>query len=382
MDKIKLLFVVQGFARAGAERYMYEIDSALDKKKYDVTILCLEIKSKFKQYYKDEHLKLGTKVVSMHSFLVTYTIFRRIKSKISKFLFNKKYVSNVDTKIFNNFLINYDLINWMGEYTYFHYLNDINNNKSLIFIMSGKFQNQQLYKDFDFDRHYNIVSCFNDNECSSEYSEFKSYTHSQIPLLLKIPFTEKKWVYKDSDTKKVAIFTRLSKYKPLDPFFYSFQLLLDKIPNCELHVFGNGDPEVEGMNRYLKNLGIEKKVFFRGHQENMIETIVNEHVDLSWFQGYNNDRPAGFAGLDVCTTGTPLLCWDFMDYPINSFNEVYPHYKSLTQFVNKSYEILTNGASAENLSLLQFNDVCLSRDIEKHIHLLENVFTHVLSLPK
>jgi hypothetical protein len=61
MAKIKLLFIVKGFSRAGAERYMFEIDGALDKEKYDVTILCLEKESKIKEqtipYYKDKHVE-------------------------------------------------------------------------------------------------------------------------------------------------------------------------------------------------------------------------------------------------------------------------------------------------------------------------------------
>jgi glycosyltransferase involved in cell wall biosynthesis len=193
-----------------------------------------------------------------------------------------------------------------------------------------------------------------------------------------MPFEQKPWKYINSEVKKIGIFTRLNRYKPLDPFFYSFQLLLDKLPNCELHIFGNGDPEKEGMTRYLKNLGITDKVFFRGHQSDIVETVLNEEIDLSWFQGYNNTKPAGYAGFDICTTGTPLVCWDFIEQPVDPFNEVYPHYKNLNQFVAKSYEILISEQSADRLSNLQFIDISEKRDSYKYIHYLDSIFEQIV----
>lgn len=379
MAKIKLLFVVKGFSRAGAERYMFEIDGALDKEKYDVTILCSEKESKISDktipYYKDKHIELKTKLVFIDSFLITYKPIRRITSKINKVLFKKEYESNIDTAVFNNYLSQFDVINWIGEYSYYTAISKENLAKSLIHIMSARFQNPDLYKNFNLDYPYHFVSAFHDREHQHEFEGFKAIKHCYFPLLLKIPFEQNPWKFVDSPIKKIGIFTRLDKYKPLDPFFYSFQLLLEKLPTCELHIFGGGDPEKEGMTRYVKNLGLSDSIFFRGHQENILETVVKEKINLSWFQGHNNNKPGGYAGFDICTTGTPLVCWDFIEKPVDPFNDAYPHYKSLTQFVTKSYEILTNEDSATKLSNLQFNDVSENRDVTKHIYVLENLFS-------
>ena len=382
MDKIKILFVVKGFARAGAERFVYEIDSALNKEKFEITILCLEKELKInsksaRQYYKNKHIELGSKILFIDPFLITYTITRRIISKIKKKYFKKKYEDYIEADLFNNYLLKYDVISWIGEYTLFKTLTKENLNKSLIHIMSARFQNPDLYKNFDFHHKYNFVSGFHESEHIHEFEEFKEINHYFLPLLLKIPFQQNPWYYINSDIKKIGIFTRLDKYKPLDPFFYSFQLLLEKLPNSELHIFGGGDPEKEGVTRYLKNLGITDSVFFRGHQENIIETVLNEKINLSWFQGHNNNKPAGYAGFDICSTGTPLVCWDFMEKPIDPFNEIYPHYKSTTQFVAKSYELLTNAASAEKLSLKQFNQISSERNSENHIRILEEIYAKI-----
>ncbi|RXR17759.1 glycosyltransferase family 1 protein [Flavobacterium amnicola] len=381
MNKVKVLFVVAEFFKGGAERLAYEMDCALDKNKYEIFILCIESKdnknSKWQRYYDQKHLELGTKIYYIDDFLakVKSDLFSRVYRKI----FKVKKTSNFKMEKLAAFLSSFDLIHWMGEYTFIPNLPESIVRKSLINSMSAKFQNPDLYKKFDFDYPYNFMSGFSENEFEFEYSQFKKINHWFFPLVLKIEKEQKDWTYIDSKVKKIGIFTRLDKYKPLDPFFYSFQLLLEKLPNTELHIFGTGDPEIEGVNHYLRNLELSEKVFFRGHQEDIVKTVLAEHIDLSWFQGYNNDRPAGYAGFDICSTGLPLLCWDFFEKPITSENKIYPHYKNLTKFVDRSVKILTDAEQANELSTLQFEDVVQNRDVKKIIVVLDNVYKDVLA---
>ena len=74
MPKIKVLFVVAGFYRAGAERFAYEIDKCLNKEKFDISIFCLEksndINPMWKvRYYEKLHEKLGTKIIYADKFI-------------------------------------------------------------------------------------------------------------------------------------------------------------------------------------------------------------------------------------------------------------------------------------------------------------------------
>lgn len=380
MNKLKILLVVYDFFPAGAERFAYEIDRALDRKKYEVTILCLKNKVTNDElwsepYYYDKHLELGSTVLFFDRFRPSSFIGFKIYRRLKKILFGAK-LKDFNYKLVD-FMDSFDVIHWLGEYTYLHQLPPTIHEKSIICVMSAKFQNPNIYSKFDFNLKYKLMSAFEANEYKLEFAAFKNYEHWFVPLLLKVPYDINKWCFRNSQVKKIGIFTRLNIYKPLDPFFYSFHLLLEEIPNCELHIFGNGNPEKEGMTRYLKNLNIENKVFFRGHQKSIVDTLINEHIDLSWFQGYNNNRPAGYAGFDVCSTGTPLICWDFIEKPNNPFNEVYPHYKNLKQFVDKSIEILTDENSATKLSKSQFNDIVENRDVEKNIFLVENAYDAV-----
>ncbi|MBF4517592.1 hypothetical protein IRZ71_14605 [Flavobacterium sp. ANB] len=382
MNKLNVLFVVGALHKAGAERFAYEIDLALNKEKFKTSILCLQQEQHTSatwssRYYEDKHKAIGTNILYIDAFLESHktTRLERIFHKLTKRKFKKakeKYKSNLIS-----YLNEFDVIHWMGEYTFIHQVPTAIKKKSLIHSMCAKFQVPALYDEYDFEYPYQFISGFHNEEIKFEYSQFKNISHTYFPLALKMHQNENKWKYVSSETKKIGIFTRLDKNKPLDPFFYAFHLLLDTIPNCELHVFGNGDPKAEGMIAYLDRLGIVDKVIFRGHQEDIVVTATTEHLDLSWFQGYNNRTPAGFAGLDICLTGTPLVCWDFYSKPLDFFNGVYPHFKNLNQFVNFSSAILNNKNDAEELSNAQFQDVLQNRDMDKLIPEVEELYVKI-----
>ncbi|ATL43859.1 hypothetical protein OZ664_14150 [Elizabethkingia sp. HX WHF] len=380
MSKIKVLFVVAGFYRAGAERFAYEIDKALDKEKFELTIFCLERQNKMSplwkdRYYENLHRELGTKIKYADQYFphksteVIYRLRQYLNLHPEKISYWKRGL--------NDFMDQFDVIHWMGEYIYINTIADKIREKSLIHMMTARFQKRDLYDSFDHHSFYNFCTPFKDAELKYELEQFKDYHSVFVPLILEINKNKKKWEFRTSSIKKIGIFTRLDRFKPLDPFFYSFHLLLDKMPNCELHIYGNGDPEKEGMNAFLDRIGIKDKVFFRGHQEDIVQTAIDDELSLSWFQGYNNDRPAGYAGFDICTTGTPLLCWDFHPYPKDYYNPIYPHYKNLNQFVEKTIEILTNKEQAEELSLKQYQDVVDSRDVNNYISVIQDEYIRI-----
>lgn len=383
-NKINILFVVGGLHRAGAERFAYELDYSLDKNKFSVSILCLENKNDIpkafgERYYENKHANLGTPIKFINELLPQQNKLIKILNKI-KYKIGIKFKDQTIDKSLNAYLEKFDVIHWIGEYTFIHSISDKVWNKSLIHIMSAKFQDINLYKEFNFDKKYNFCSPFYDNELKYELSEFKSYNRIFIPLVINVNKEENPWRYEENKVLKIGIFTRLNKYKPLDPFFYSFQLLKDRMNNVELHVFGAGDPIREGVIDILDRIGIKESVYFRGHQEDIVQTALNEKLSLSWFQGYNNSRPAGYAGIDICTSGVPLLCWDFFPTPNTIKSEIYPHYKNLNSFVDKSIEILTNSDKAMELSNLQFSETIKERNITKYLEVIEQEYFRISNL--
>ncbi len=383
---MKILFIVDSFYKAGTERFTYEIHKELTKKKHEIEILCLkprDFEHKYlgkEQYYYSKHKKLGSQIAYYNELLnrIEKPIWLRIINYFTCRLglpLIKSYTSSYNK--LTEFCNSFDIINWCGEYTVNQYLYNLISTKQIILVTTAKFQNLNLFEGYNFQNKYTFYGGFTKKQSQFELSEFSNATFYEFPLYFEVPYAIKKWTKQTKEIKKISIFTRLNSYKPLDPFFYSLQLLQNKLKNTELHIFGYGDPELEGMNRYLDRIGLSG-VFFRGNVESIYETLEGEYFDLSWFQGYNNDRPAGYAGLDVASFGLPLICWDFHPNPQNMVNEIFPHFKNIELFVNFSIDLILDNDKAENLSLRQFNEIKNNWDIVKNIGKLEKIYAELV----
>ncbi len=378
--KTKALFVVSDFYHGGAQREMYEIDCALNKANLEVAILCLyglDSSNHFSDFFYEKHIKLETRIVFLQD-LIKSTRKSKYKKYYHKLNFNKNTHED-KVKLVTNFFKSYEQVFFMGEYTYKNieqYISSTYNKTRNVFIMCARFQGEQ-YRNLNKNDKYRFISPFDtEDQVKFEFEGFKNYNHIHFPLSMMIDKSWNKWYFNDNKVKKIAIFTRLSKTKPLDPFFYALHLLLSEIENLELHIFGAGDYREAEYDRYINHLGLDRNIFFRGHQKDIKTTLNRENIDLVWFQGYLN-RPAGYAGQDVILTGTPMLLWDFYtgeNKNINKLEYVFPHFKNLGLFAAASKSILLNKEVAEEVALKQYNEILNTRDVEKNIVKINKLF--------
>lgn len=368
------LFIVSDFYPAGSQRQTFEIDVECKRRGIHVELLCIIDLGKstvFPDTYYQQHIDLGTKIHFLNEINKPrkYSIIERALIK-----FGLKKPDKFDL---NSFTDQYDQVIFFGEYSYKalakQFKPKLNEAINLVIVCS-RFQGPQ-YRDFDKSTKFTFIDGFDDrNQVEWEYEGFSNYTSLCLPLSLVPTNQYRNWSFGASKPKKIGIFTRLSKQKPLDPFFYTFSLLLEQIPDLELHIYGAGDPEKAEYDRYIKHLQLTN-VYFRGHQENLKQTIVNEKLDLVWFQGYLN-RPAGYAGFDVALTGTPQLFWDFYggENPnINQLNNCYPHYKSIAALARDTAIVLTNQAIAQKISEDQFRDTCENRNMSNSLEIIRHL---------
>ena len=373
----KNLMIVYGFYAAGTERYSYELDKILKQKEIDIEILCLTDlpNSNYKNYFYSKHKELGT---TIHFF---YDIIYRRRTIWEKIQLKTKLKNETDLqkgKLYS-FLKQYDDCFFMGQYVYMHFEKfnvDRIFPKINIFVMSLRFQGEGWRKIKKDTPYVFISSPTKEEEIKYEYEGFLNFETIYFPLSFEVTNKYKKWNFNDFKKKRIGVFTRLAADKPIDPFLYAYHILLLNYEDIELHIYGNGDPEKSGANAFLRNIGLEGKVIFRGHQDDMKLSINKDKLDLIWFQGHLN-KPGGYAALDTALTGTPQLFWDFYygDNPsINNFNCVFPHYKNLLKFVEDSLKILTNKEVAINISEKQFKEVFINNDIVKNFCYIERLF--------
>lgn len=376
-NRIEILFVVSEFWQAGTQRFTYEVASAINRRLFNITILSLRplgSNRNWADYYYEKHLALGDKVMFFEELirLPEQGIYSRVKNRLSGRSLPSK------DKILTEFFDKFQAISIMGEYNFpfvAKYLGEVQKRRTIIHIMNSIHQDKNIFLKFNKQEKLRFCSGFLKNEIAEELAEFVDYDHQYLPLSLSFLETEK-WHFSENK-KRIGIFTRLTLHKPLDPFLYAFHLLLDKMPDVELHIYGSGDPEESGMMRYVKQLKLQKNVVFRGHQNNLIATALKDEIDLVWFHSYYG-QPGGFASFDVSSVAIPQLFWNFSNTEGSAKDDIFPIFNHLSSFVDRSVVILSDRDKAEALSTIQYEDTLKNRNMRENIVLLETLYKRIV----
>jgi glycosyltransferase involved in cell wall biosynthesis len=392
--KKKFLWVVSDFAQAGGQKYVYEISRELDKNKYEIDFLRVAPFAHEKdwsgEFFYEPTLLLGAKIYELSAILpveslpVLKTV--RLVKKISSYIQarvagrNHNYLVRRNNKkqeeiknILNDFLSEYDYIHVSGiavfRAVFLSYCLDFS--RTIVHVLSARFQDPAMYEGFDTGAHYNFVSGMREDSIREELKGFTDYRFADFPISFEtIPFeVEKRNTY---GKYKIAVFTRLSKMKPLDPYFYALKLLIEEGLDVELDIYGTGNPELLGLNRQLDYLYIRQYVNFKGHTEDIPATIKNTPPDLLWFQS-SNSQPAGYAALEISMSGIPQIFWDFMymghKHPMR---ETFSSFTEITAFVTFTKQLLLSVDLRREIGIKQREYVLQHYSIKKNIHILED----------
>ena len=364
----KVLFFVTEFWQAGGQRYTYEIDHALDKSQFESHFLCfrdLNSHLDWEDHYYQKHLDLGSAVHFYSKFDEEHLLLKT--SSLRGGLKRKKNFSKL-----NSFLSEFDTILIQGEWVYSKFkmaISSTNMEKCHISILNSISQFPENYKQFDKDEPLKFISAFSDEAIKYELKYFTSSSHFHFPLAINLEGGKKKWDASFLNKKRIGIFTRLTKTKPIDTFLYTFQILKYYDPEFELFIYGNGDPEAIGLTDHIRYLNLGDSVNFLGHQDDILESAVRDEIGLTWFLGFHG-MPAGFAGYDICSIGLPQLFWDLKPgSEVN--NSVIPMFSQIIELAEYSNKLFKNPSEAVQLSERQINYVSEERNISNFIKELE-----------
>ena len=349
MGKIKVLFLVTEFWQAGGQRYTYEIDSALDKQKFESSFLSfrdLNTNPEWPDYYYKKHIELGSNIY-FYSSLDPENILLGASSRRNWIKERSAY------KAVNRFLNKFEVILLQGEWVYNKFQNifdESNFKKVQVSILNSVYQFPDNYKGFNKSKNYSFISGYPEGALKKELADFSTYKHHFFPLCINLK-QEFKWSPESLSSKRIGVFTRLTKTKPIEPLLYAFSILHSYDNDFELYIFGNGDPNEVGYSDHLNYLGIADKVFFKGHQDDIIVSSIESNIGVAWFLGIHG-LPAGFAGYDISSIGLPQLFWDLKPSD-KSKSEIIPMFNSLLGLANKTKELFDDNELAIELSLKQ-----------------------------
>ncbi len=361
MQKYRVLLVVTEFWQAGCQKYNYEMDKWINKDRFETQILCYhDIGSNpdWEDYYYPLHQEFGTKINFLSDFKTRYG---RIRKK-----------EGVDKEGLNSFVDSFDTVIFQGEYCwagfarYFTY----NKKKFYISIHNSIVQAEENYAGFDRSLKHNFITSFTPELAKYEFQEFDDYNFYHFPLSISAKW-ENEWKPEFFNSKRIGIFTRLTKGKPITPFLYSFHLLRDKIPDAKLLIFGNGDPEEAGIMEHVNLLNLNDSVQFMGHAQDIVESAVEHELSLVFFHGYHH-MPGGFASFQLSSAGIPQLFFEMIPQDLTERDVVLYSTNSVRAYTDKAVGLLNNKEALTKLSADQFVVNKEQRDIEKNIVDLED----------
>lgn len=371
--KIKILFVVSEFWNAGCQRYTYEVHKNINRNKFKISILSLRdlnSNENWEDHFYKLHSNLNNEIYFYNKLKneSNLTFIEKIKLKITR---------KIITNSINDFVDKFDFISVMGEYNFNLFSKNLtieNKKKCFIHLHNSILQHPTNYINYDFNEKYRFISSFKEEEINFELKDFKNYEHFYMPLAITLPPKTLKWNIEHLQRKKIGIFTRLTKTKPIEPFIYSLQLLKNHFPNIELHIFGTGCPEELGLINHINYLNLSKSVFFRGHVKDIIETTLKEQLSIVWFQGYHG-VPAGHSGFDMCSIAIPQVFWNFGSVHEGELDSRFPMFKDLSEFVNYNIQLFENKKLASKLGNDQFNYINEERNMKIEVKKLEKIYT-------
>ncbi len=380
--------------QAGGQRYVYEITKALSKEEYEISFLKVTPMNSDKnwsnEYYYQPTLNLNCEVYFLEDFFPKSN--RKSKKRTFwvrglRFFFKKFGVDNLlkrdreinlqhRNKKIDQFISQFDLVNFSGVsvYNYVSNIEKINVRNAYIHILSFGFQHKNMYDGYNKTQYYNFITPVTPDAAKKDLKGFINYDLTYFPLCFE---TEPYDILtrEGRDVFEIAIFTRLSSMKPLDPFFYAFKLLLEKGIKAKLNIYGSGDPDALGLLKQLDYMYIRSNVIFHGHVESIENTLKDTIPDLIWYQSANKE-PGGYAAMEIAMSGIPQTFWDFMDIgESRPIEKTFPSFTNISSFVEFNYALILSPPKRKELGIMQREYVLKHYSIKDHIHILEDIFT-------
>ena len=327
--KINLIFFCANFTRGGAGNSIIRLCKKLNKKKYQISIICL---NKFSYFKEIKNTKI--KIFKINKSKVIFSIFE-IRSILLKTI--KQSSKNI-------FISNLNYANALSI-LFFRKLDYL----KIILVERTPLRELDIYRSFmDFLKKNTIkflIKTFYKNSnkvvCNSKYMSndfFRRYgIKSQTinpPSLLKYINNLKNKNYNKKKTLKIITISRLSYEKNLEILIKSLSML--KFKNFELTICGSGN-DSNKLKSLSKKLGLKKKIKFTGYLKKVDFYLKQSHlyINSSLFEGFPNSV------VEAINYNLPIIS----SQSFGGINDILP---------NKNYGTILNN----------FNESSLSRTIE------------------
>jgi glycosyltransferase involved in cell wall biosynthesis len=323
--KINLIFLCANFTKGGAGNSIIRLCKELKKKKYEISIICL---NKFS--YLSEIKNTNIKIFKIKKNKIIFSIFI-IKNILFKII-NKKY---------KNILISNINYTNVISVLFFRKINIL----KIILVERTPLKELDLYNSFvDFFKKniikFLIKNFYKNSDkiiCNSKYMSNDFFRRYRIksdtinpPSLLNYNNSTKNKNYNKKQTLVMITICRLSFEKNLKILIKSLGNL--KFTNFKLIICGSGN-DMNKLKILSKKIGLEKKIKFTGYTEKVNYYLKQSHlyINSSLFEGFPNSV------VEAINYNLPIIS----SQSFGGINDILP---------NKNYGTIINNFNANNLS--------------------------------
>lgn len=385
-DKKKILFVVDTLTQHGAERYLYEILKAIDKNKYECTVFCTYPLTSENDYYVPLIKDLNISIISF-SYGELYgdisnTLLRKLLNSLTYRYFTlfgqkNKLKRKADACLAKQ-LEGYDIISIL-KIEVFNRFPEIFSKKDniIVHLLSWGIQYHNSPYDCLPPRKYKFVTMYEDQKDDVYNTKYKTnlskdlFSFFNFPLILDL--SDRVNIYNEKNTTSfiVAVFSRLNFDQPTSMFLYAFHLLKKQIPQAKLFLYGKRtDPTYEGLLRQTaKILGIHDSLVFKGHTNNIEETIIQDNVSLGWMN--IGQTTMGYSSIEISSLGLPVVFFNIGEKSDCYKNIDISVHDDLELFVEESVKLINDSLLLLDKSKLIVNYIKKLHDVQSRISQLE-----------
>jgi len=392
--KVKILFIYEWLVKAGAQTYLFELIKAINKDKFDVSVLCGQKSpdpfASPKEYYYFEIKNLGVKMfpylgTSSNPPLPIHKKFwkkflnissRKLKLSVSKYLVKK---DEFQDKI-NELVLSQDHVVVIDFYTYNSLKTIIDKVlKPEVHILCDTFQyKDDIFKYFDKTREYTFFY-YNTGILPALKKSFNSdSTFQHLPLILNtesLKIIPLKKINKNEEIN-IAVFTRIAPNKRLEYFILAFHLLCNKYSDLKfrLKIFGfiQSNSYYESILGMIAFYRLEEFIDFEGHSEHMAESILQKNIAIAWH--IHSTSSPGYAGIEVAATGLPCLYYEAGNLNDNDHSPL-KKFKRIDLFAEETVKLIEDEGLYNDYSVKQRNYIINHFDIENYISMLEKYWS-------
>ena len=294
--KKNLIFFLARFGRGGAGNSVFKLCNALNKKNYNIFVICINHCA-----YKKELLKVGVNVKIINSSRALFSVFflKRIISEIienneKNYLISNINYTNLLCSIFikkkeNLKLIAIERTPFKELEIYFNLVDRIKKNLMRLVI-------PYYYKKFD------LVIC--NSKYLGEYLKQKYGIYSEVlfpPSITAPKNYNKKLKKKNLKLSKIKIITvcRLSKEKNINEIIQTINQIKK---NIILYVIGDG-PERKNISKLIRILNMGSNVKLIGFKKDPYQYLIKAdlYVNSSYFEGFPNSV------VEAANIGLPII---------------------------------------------------------------------------